>query len=276
MNINSPVEIVKIAGQLAGKKESYPVGKLLILSFLAGVYIAFGGLLAITVAGGMPGITAENPGLQKLMFGSLFPLGIILVVLAGAELFTGNTAYFISNVLNGKQKWTAPLRNWFWVYLGNFAGALFAAYFLTFLPGLISQGSWGDMVAAIAEKKTHAPFHVTFLKALGANWLVCLGLWLGMSARDTTGKILGMWWPVMAFVAMGLEHCVANMYFIPLAMMQGAPISIGTFLVKNLIPATLGNIVGGGFFVGALYWAAWGRENRDEKTVGFGVSRSAS
>ncbi len=260
MSLFTPPEIIDEAGKLAASKAKYSTKKILVLSFMAGAYIAFGGLLSILIGGGVPGIAKENPGLAKFFFGAAFPVGLMMVVMAGAELFTGNNAYFIPNVLSKKQKWSAPLRNWTLVYVGNFIGAVFVAYVLTHLTEVVSHEPWIKTVMGIAESKTGNPFYKTFIKGIGANWLVCLALWMGMSAQHTSGKILGIWWPVMAFVTMGFEHSIANMFFIPLAIFEGASISWGTFITSNLIPATLGNIVGGAFFVGTLYWYAYVKE----------------
>lgn len=258
--INSPKEIVQIANQTAKYKSSYSKKKTLSLGFLGGAYIALGGLLSIIVGGGVPGIAADNPVIQKLLFGAAFPLGLLLVVIAGAELFTGNCAYFIPNILNKKQPISAMIRNWSLVYSSNFVGALFIAYVITHLTHIVSHEPYIDTVMSIAKGKTSHTFLVTFIKGIGANWLVCLALWMGMSAKDTTGKILGIWWPVMAFVTMGFEHSIANMYFIPLAIFEGANITWGTFIFHNLIPATLGNIVGGAVFVGMIYWYAYDKD----------------
>jgi len=260
MSLYSPTEIIAVASKLAVDKESYSTKKILVLSFMAGAYIAFGGLLSVLIAGGMPGVAAENPGIVKFVFGAAFPVGLMMVVMAGAELFTGNNAYFMPNVLSKKQSWSAPLRNWALVYIGNFIGSVFIAYVLTHMTEIVSSEPWSNMVQSIAEGKTSNPFYKTFIKGIGANWLVCLALWMGMSAQHTSGKILGLWWPVMAFVTMGFEHSIANMFFIPLAIFEGADITWTTFIVKNLIPATLGNIVGGAFFVGTLYWYAYVKE----------------
>ncbi len=260
MSLYSPSEIIDIAGKTAIEKDRYSTKKILILSFMAGAYIAFGSLLAVLVAGGIPGIAKENPGISKLLFGATFPVGIMMVIMAGAELFTGNNAYFMPNVLGKKQKWTAPLRNWTLVYIGNFIGSIFVAYFLVHLTDTVSQEPWSNTVHNIANAKIGNPFYKTFLKGIGANWLVCLSLWMGMSAQHTSGKIIALWWPIMAFVVMGFEHCIANMFFIPLAIFEGADITWSTFIVKNLIPATLGNIIGGAFFVGTLYWYAYKKE----------------
>jgi len=254
MNINTPPQIVDIAGKIAIEKDRFSFKKIFILSFLAGAYIAFGGLLSIVIGGGIPSIVEQNPGIAKFLFGAAFPVGLMLVLLAGAELFTGNNAYFMPAVLERKLKWNSLLKNWGLVYFGNFFGAIFVAYFLTHLTGAISHDPWKSTVLNLAISKTSNPFFVTFLKGIGANWLVCLAMWLSISAKQTSGKILGMWWPVMAFVVFGFEHSIANMFFIPLAIFEGAHITWGSFIVDNLIPTTLGNIFGGSFFVGTLYW----------------------
>ncbi|MEG0948093.1 MAG: formate/nitrite transporter family protein [Bacteroidales bacterium] len=254
MKMLSPKEIVAYAAQSAIEKGHYTVTKTLVLSFLAGAYIAMGGLLSVLFAYGFPGLSAENPALPKLLMGAAFPIGLILVVLAGGELFTGNCAYFIPNTMSGRQPWKAAFRNWSLVWIGNFAGALFFAYFLVYIPHIFHYEPWHTAISTVADAKTSNPFMVTFFKGVGANWLVCLAMWLGMSAKDTMGKIAGIWWPVMTFVAIGYEHCIANMFFIPMAMLEGADISFYDLFIKNLLPATLGNIAGGAIFVGGFYW----------------------
>ncbi len=258
--MNTPKEVINIVNTLALTKGEYKIKKTLILAFLAGAYVAFGGLLAIIVGGGSPGLAVENPGITKFLFGAAFPLGLILVVILGAELFTGNNAYFMPNLLNKKQSIGVVLKNWGLVYVGNFIGAIFVAYVITHLTHIVSGAPYMDSVQQVAVSKTSHTFLVTFLKGIGANWLVCLAVWQGMAAKDTTGKIFAIWLPVMAFVTMGFEHSIANMYFIPLAIFEGVDITWTTFLVKNLIPATLGNIVGGAVFVGMFYGYLFGRD----------------
>lgn len=265
MSMLSPKEIVAYAGKAAIDKGAYGFKKVMVLSFLAGVYISMGGLLSILFGYGFPGVAAANPGIVKLFMGAAFPVGLMLVVLAGAELFTGNCAYFIPNTMSGRQPWSTAFRNWGLVWTGNFIGALFFAYFLVHLTGISHYEPWLSGIEKIAVAKTSNPFFVTFLKGVGANWLVCLAMWLGMSAKDTTGKILGIWWPVMTFVAIGYEHCIANMFFIPLAMMEGADISMYDLFIKNLLPATLGNIAGGALFVGGLYWYVYEKLDKTKK-----------
>ena len=122
------------------------------------------------------------------------------------------------------------------------------------LTGVFAKSPWLESIYSIAELKTSAPFYKVLLKGVGANWLVALAMWMAYSAKDTTGKMLGIWFPVMAFVAIGYEHSIANMFFIPAAIFNGAPVGWGEFIFNNLIPATLGNILGGSVLVGFLYW----------------------
>lgn len=256
MSYQSPKEVVQAVVRAAGDKDRMPVGRYMALAFLGGAYIALGGLLALAVGGGIPGLAKENPGLPKLLMGAVFPVGLMMVAIAGGELFTGNTAYFSAAV---QSRWLQPrqlLRNWALVYSGNFLGALFVA-FLAATTGVLSTGNWHEFTVHLAELKTSAPFLTVFLKGIACNWFVAIAMWHAYAAKDIAGKVLGIWFPVMAFVTLGFEHCVANMFFIPAAMMLGAPITLGQFLIGNLLPATLGNIVGGGVLVGGLYAFAY-------------------
>jgi formate/nitrite transporter len=192
--------------------------------------------------------------------GAAFPVGLMLVAIAGGELFTGNTAYFIPPVASGKLPVSSMLKNWGLVYIGNFFGAIFVAYFVGYLTGTLTAEPWKQFTLHIAEVKTTAPFYKVFFKGMACNWFVAIAMWLAYASNHISGKILGIWFPIMAFVAMGFEHCVANMFFIPSAMLLGAPITWGDFIVNNLIPATLGNIAGGSILVGGLYWYAYGEK----------------
>jgi len=238
-------------------KANLPSEKLLVLGFLAGAYIAFGGLLAIIVG---KGVNTEvlGPGIGKFVFGAVFPVGLMFVVIAGAELFTGNTACTIPAVMSGKATWGGLLRNWALAYIGNLIGSLFVAFFLAYLTGLTSSEPWLGATKAIAEGKIKLDYVELFFRGLGCNWLVCLAVWLAVASDDINSKIWGIWFPIMAFVAMGFEHSIANMFFIPLGIFNGADVSWVDFVVKNLIPVTLGNIVGGAFFVGFIYWWLYG------------------
>jgi len=254
MVYKSPAKIVKSVNQAGLVKARMGLAKTILMGFLAGAFIAFGGFLAIMVGGGVPGIQASNPGLQKFIFGAAFPVGLMLVVIAGSELFTGNTAVSVPGVLSKRITWLGWLKNLFLSYTGNLFGSLFVAYFLAYHTQLLDSAPWLNFAIGISAAKVSQSFGVLFLRGIGCNWLVCLAIWLAVASEDITGKILGIWFPIMAFVALGFEHSIANMFFIPLGIFYGAQVSWYQFFVVNLIPVTLGNIVGGSFFVGAIYW----------------------
>ena len=186
----------------------------------------------------------------------------MLVVIAGSELFTGNCGVITPSCLTSKAKWTGLLKNWVTVYIGNFIGSLFVAFFLGYLSNLFGKDPYLGAVQGIAAGKVGLTFGQAFWRAVGCNWLVCLAVWLAVSATDITGKVWGIWFPIMAFVAIGFEHSIANMFFVPLGMFYGANVSWGQFLLNNLVPVTLGNIVGGGLFVGVIYWYLYGRASK--------------
>lgn len=260
MDFNSPKQIVAVVSKSAQIRSNNSTNITLTLAFLGGAYIALGGLLSVIIGGGFPAISAVNPAMSKLLMGITFPIGLMLVAIAGAELFTGNTAYFVPPVASGKLSILDLLKNWGWVYLGNFVGAFFVAYFIAYLTGILSVSPWKEFIIDIAIKKTSTPFYQVFLKGMACNWFVALAMWLAYASNHISGKIIGIWFPIMAFVAMGFEHCIANMFFVPTAMLLGASITTWEFVIQNLIPATLGNIVGGALLVGGLYWFAYGRD----------------
>lgn len=253
MSFSTPAEIVAQAERATLNKISLSFPRTLVAAMLAGIYIAMGGLLSLLIGYGFPEWTAGNPGLQKLLSGCMFPLGLILVVLAGAELFTGNNAVLIPGFMKKKYGIMPILKNWTIVYIGNFIGAIFFVYVMVWCTGIVDADPWKSAIVQIAQAKVNMSGWVVFLKGIGANWLVCLAVWLGFSAHSTAGKMMGLWFPVMCFVAIGYEHSIANMFFIPLGMLQGAAISWNDFILANLIPATFGNIVGGALFVGCIY-----------------------
>lgn len=254
MNYYSAKEIVEQVNAVAKGKANTSVPKTFVLAILAGGYIAMGGLLAVVIGGGLPGLSASNPGIQKLLFGAVFPLGLILCAIAGADLFTGNTAYFIPGLLSGNTKPQTILKNWGIVYGGNFVGSLIVAFLFAYYTDIFAKDPWYSSVISIGEYKTSTPFLKAMIKGIACNWMVALAMWLAYAAKDISGKILGIWFPIMAFVAMGFEHSVANMFFIPTAIFYGADVSWGAFLIDNLVPVTIGNIIGGALFVGTAYW----------------------
>ena len=253
MSFQTPQQVFHSIAKSGTSKVQTNTLKVLLLSFLAGAYIAFGGFLAIKIGGGVPEIKASNPGLASLLFGSVFPVGLILVVLAGAELFTGNTAILIPALKNKTITYKAIAKNWGLSYLGNFVGSIFVAYFFVSFTGALDQAPWSSATISIAENKVNQDFLSLFFKAIACNWLVCLAVWLAFSSNQVSGKILGIWFPIMTFVALGFEHSIANMFFIPLGIFQGADVTWAQFFIVNLLPVTLGNIIGGTLFVGVIY-----------------------
>lgn len=253
--MNTPYEVIDITLAMAQKKYHTPTLKLIILGLMAGFFIAMGGLLSSLTAGGLAGLGEANPFLPKLLAGATFPVGLMLVILVGAELFTGNTAYLMPATLSGSVPRWYFLKNWAIVYVANFAGALFFDYFLVYQTGVMSANeAYVHYIQHAAEVKVHdLSWGEVFWRGVGANWMVCLAVWLGFASKSMLGRLVGIWWPVMAFVAIGYEHSVANMFYVPTAIFHGAPIAWSDFLVNNLVPATLGNIVGGAGLVGCAY-----------------------
>ncbi|MEI6946846.1 formate/nitrite transporter family protein [Paraflavisolibacter sp. H34] len=259
MSYYAPSEIAAHFNKSAQQKDSYTTPRLLIYSLLGGAFIALGGLLALVVTGGMPGVAAANPGLNKLLFGALFPLGLIMVVVGGAQLFTSDCAVMPFGALNKGVSWMRVARIWILVYLGNFVGALLVAWLFGYETHILAADPWLTAARRIGELKTSHSFWTTFVKGVGANWLVCMAVWLAYAAKSAGSKALLLWFPVMCFVTFGFEHSIANMFFIPLSMLLGSPISLYDFLVVNLVPATLGNIVGGALLVALPYWYMFGK-----------------
>ena len=264
MPYKAPTAIMETVSAVGQGKTEITWNKVLVLGFLAGAYIAFGGFLAVIAAAGDPW-PRELPGLQKLVFGAVFPVGLMLVVIGGAELFTGNCMYPTIACLNKRSSWRGLIKNWTGSYIGNFIGGIFVAYFLGIGTGLLLKEPWMSYITEIARAKCGLSFTQAFFRGVGCNWLVCLALWLASGSDDIIGKIFAIQFPIMAFVVLGFEHSVANMFFIPAGMFITNEISWRMFLLNNLLPVTLGNIVGGVFFVGMLYYYIYGKESRGRR-----------
>lgn len=257
--------------------------RMLALGILAGAFIAMGanfatvvwsGMGKITITGGQGGpfLTSIPYGIQRLLGGIVFATGLIMVIVGGAELFTGNCLIPMAWA-SGKVKTGSMLRNWVIVYIGNFVGSVVTAY-LVFLgkQHTFGGGAVGLTALNIGVAKTSLEFLQCIVLAIFCNALVCMAVWLCFSARTTTDKVLSILPPISAFVACGFEHCVANMYFIPMALFikyldpayfataapallnGGASLTWGNFLYNNLLPSTIGNIIGGSLLVGGMYW----------------------
>jgi len=259
--VNPPPATFNAACNMAAAKAAYPVSKTLVLSFLAGAYIAIGGMLLTVVGGGSPALAAANPGLQKFLLGAVgLPAALSMTVLTGCELFTGNTFVMTAGLLNDKIQKADLVKNWALSYFGNFVGAVFMAG-LGFFAKTTAVGPSATAAVAVATMKCNLPFMTCFAKGVLCNWLVCIAVWLAMTSNDAMGKYMGMFLPVSTFVAMGLEHSVANMFIIPQGIFAGAQVTWGQFLMNNLLPVTLGNVVGGAVFVAGLYHVAYGAKN---------------
>ena len=273
MSDRQPPEIADAAVASGISKVAPPLGKLFVGSFLAGAYIAFGGLVAIAVSSGL------NPQqwgtLPTLFTGSAFALGLVLVVIAGSHLLTGNMMLVPISAMNGRIGAKEVAKNLALVTFGNLAGSLFVAYFLAVQTGVIggpnatpgtSAALMHDRLIAIAEGKgVNETAWQIFLRAVGCNWLVCLAVWMSLGAKNISGKILAIFFPIMAFVALGFDHVVANMFFLPAAIFAGDPNLGWDDTLRNWLFAFLGNLVGAVVFVASSYWYMY---LRDEEPAG--------
>jgi len=274
----TPAEIAETTIQIGIKKTKNSSLNLFLLGILAGVFIAFaseGSNMAAFNLFAKP----ETYGLGKALAGAIFGTGLMLVVIAGGELFTGNTLIF-TGVLDKRISLKGMLRNWFFVYLGNFVGSVFIAYMMN-ESGLFSSGAndLGAITIKIATYKVGLSFSQAFYLGVMCNWLVCLAVWMAYGGKDMSGKIWAIFFPIWLFITSGFEHSVANMYYIPAGIFAKAnpvwaqaALALGvseeklahlnwnTFLVNNLLPVTLGNIVGGALFVGGIYWFVYLRK----------------
>lgn len=273
MPICTPKEVTDnyISGAIG--KATAPAWRLLVLSFFAGVLIALGAIASSTAAHGIPDV-----GVAKLVTGAIFPIGLIMVVLLGTELFTGN-ALMVTAVIAREITLGQLFRNWGLVYVGNFCGAILMAALMAFFGQLdIGGGSLAVYSAKIASAKCSLPWMNAFVLGIFCNLMVCIAIYLGNTAHDTSGKILGIFFPIFGFVVAGFEHCVANMYYIPAGIFALANpaysnliidagintqvLNFGTFITANLVPVTLGNIIGGAC-VGVIMYAAHASKSKN-------------
>jgi formate/nitrite transporter len=287
MVFHPPVAITAKAGDAGKYKVGLPAWNMMLRGFMAGCYIAMGGALATVCSTGIVASDAAmkvgtaSAGFGQFITGAVFPVGLIIIVLTGAELFTGDAMLAPMAAFIHKISWAQVINLWIWVYIGNLIGSIVFAYFMAYGPfvsfdsaGAATVTAFGSRAIAIASAKVSYTGMLgmwsLFLKAIACNWLVNLAILLGICADDLIGKFFGIWFPIMAFVSSGFEHCVANMYFIPAGILtQGfltdptkinAGLNWVTMWTNNVILATIGNIVGGLLFVGVLYWVAFRKE----------------
>jgi formate/nitrite transporter len=262
------------AEYLGVRKAEMPFLAMFTLAILAGAFIALGALFATTAAAGTSGVLPY--GVARILTGLVFCLGLILVIVGGAELFTGNNLIVMAWA-SGKVTTSALTRNWIIVYLGNFVGAVATAGMVyASKQYLFGGGSVGQTALAIASSKVQLGFWQGVALGVLCNALVCLAVWLTYSARSTIDKIAAIIFPITAFVAAGFEHSIANMYFIPMGLfikqfdpqfiastgIDLAGLTWGSFLVNNLLPVTIGNIIGGSVLVAAVYWSVFLRRSQ--------------
>lgn len=252
MDFYSPQEIANYTVKSGKKKANYTVLQSSILGFQAGAFIALGFLLYIRVTTNMPEAWG---GFSTFIGASLFPLGLILTLLAGGELLTGNMMAVPLSRMENKIKTGQVLKNILIITCSNFVGAIFVAYFFGHVVGLTETGDYLTTTVHLAEHKIEATFIQAFVSGIGCNWLVASAVWLCYGAKDMAGKILGIWFPTMAFVAIGFQHVVANMFLIPAAIFAGHVTWIE--YLHNFVPVLLGNAVGGILFVSGAYWLVY-------------------
>ena len=248
----APRQIADRVRDVGVAKARLPMASLLLLGVLAGAFIGLGALMFTLVASDASlGFAA-----QRLLGGLVFSLGLLLVVVAGAELFTGNNLIVMAWA-SGLVSTAELLRNWAWVALANLVGAAGVAL-LVWLSGhaAMNQGAVGRTVVALATAKVQLPWAEAFCRGVLCNVLVCMAVWMAFAGRSVVDKAVAVVFPVTAFVAAGLEHSIANLYLFPLAMLLGAPLSLGD-LLGNLLPVVAGNIVGGSVLVAGVYWAIY-------------------
>ena len=269
-----PAEMATRAEYVGVRKAEAPTATTFTLAVMAGAFIALGAVFATIAAAGS---SALPFGVARVLTGLVFCLGLILVVVGGAELFTGNNLIVMAWA-SGKVTLRALLRNWGIVYIGNFVGS-FGAALLVFWSKqyTFGGGAVGETALKIANGKTSLEFSQALALGILCNALVCLAVWLTFSARSTVDKIAAIIFPITAFVAAGFEHSIANMYFVPYGLLikQFDPAFVaekgldltkltwGNFLVNNLLPVTIGNIIGGAVLVAAVYWFVFLR-NKDK------------
>ncbi len=252
LDVVAPARIAQLVEEVGIRKAGMPFLQLLTLGVLAGAFIAFGAMVfTVTVTGSDLGL-----GPTRLLGGMAFSLGLVLVIIGGAELFTGNSLIVLA-FADGKVALAGLLRNWGIVYLGNLIGALGCALLVHF-SGVLDAGGGavGTTAMTIADVKFHLSPVEAFARGILCNVLVCLAVWMCFAAHSVSGKVLVILFPITAFVACGFEHSIANMYFLPVAMFHAGVFPLGPALA-NLFFVTLGNVVGGGVLVALVYWLVY-------------------
>ena len=262
----TPNEIAENYVGIGVKKARLSVKNTLLLSIMAGMFIACGGIASTAAT-----VTIASASVAKLVAGCIFPAGLIMVLMCGSELFTGDNLVAIA-WYEKKIKFYELLRNWVLVLIGNFIGATIISALVVYghTPDLFNK-ELANSIVNTANAKCGLSFMEAFCRGVMCNILVCLGVWGAAAAKNVSGKAFFAFWPVMCFVICGYEHSVANCYYIMAGFMTkaeygiaGDNITVSNFLVGNMIPVTLGNIVGGAIFVGFMYWLIYLKKSKKD------------
>ncbi len=260
MSFLAPNEIGKSVSDIGAKKGNMSIGKMCLPGILAGAYIAFAAVACLTIGSGWVGDWAAS-GLNKAAGAAAFTVGLILVVVAGAELFTGNNMYVAMSFFDKRTSIGGLLKNWVFIFIFNFIGALLIVAIIYFGGFLFQNGelsAFGAKAVATATAKSSLSWGEAFFRGIGCNWLVCLAVWMAVGSQDVLSKMFSCFFPIFTFVLCGFEHSVANMFFIPMGIIAANGsvdvLNITHFLTGNLLPVTLGNIVGGAIFVAMFYY----------------------
>ena len=260
MDYTAPPDLVSTMINGGETKSRLSVKDLIVRGFYSGALLGIATTLAVTTI-----VQTKIPLLGAL----IFPWGFVAIVLFGMELVTGNFALLPAAMLASRVRWSSTLRNWLWVYLANFMGCLLVAWLISYSltnAGTAEPNEVAQKIMEIALSKSVAVkamgmsgFLLFIVRGVLCNWLVCLAVMFGIVSQSVLGKIVGCWLPIMAFVALGFEHIVVNMFLLSAGMMLGAPISVTDALFWNFLPVTIGNLIGGAFFVGFLFYSTYGK-----------------
>lgn len=273
MNLFSPAEVAKNYIAIGKAKVSYPTPKMLLLAIMAGAFISLGGVASTAVA-----VSVPEASVGKFLGALVFPGGLAMVLIAGSDLFTGNCLLSIP-LLEKEITLKELLKDWVVVYFGNMIGATLVAAGVVYghTISMFNNGLAQSVIYTAASKSTIS-FGDALIRGIFCNFLVCLAVWVSFAAKDVAGKVVGLYLPIVIFILCGFEHCVANMYYITAGFFaKGIPayaqvaqnagidmsvINLKNYFITNLVPVTIGNIIGGSVCVGAVYWFLYLRKHK--------------
>jgi len=262
-SIKTPKDSYIAFAEKGAANAKMPKTKILHQSILGGCYVGFGGLLSLSIAGGLGGIGAANPGIPKMAFAALFPVNLLLIVTTGGQLFTGNSAAVAAAKFEGLVEWRELFKSWTVSIIGNVIGcSLFAL--ASWYIGLLTGGT-AALCSSTALNKCRSTLGQTIVKAILCNWMVSLAVFLAGAANDLSGKLVAVWFPISTFVAIGLEHSVANMFIMPAALLLKVPLTVTDVLFRNVIPVLIGNAIAGALVVSGSYSFQFGRLGKKKR-----------